>query len=311
MVRDKKITECGTLGLKVIPCYNQNMSSIFFALISLIGWGTGDIFTTSASRRIGSYNASFYGYFFGFILSSIYIPFALDQISAYTIPLIALTIFLSVIQLLSFLSYNEALKIGNSSLVGTIAGAFTSLVVVLSILFLGERLLPDQLISISVIIVGLILSSLNLSDLKNKRSIINKGTTLALVAMIGWGIYFTFIKVPIEKAGFFWPTYTTAMVGTLSFLIIGLRRIKFPTLGYKDGFLATFLSGLLLTVGSFGFNIGLSKGLASIVAPIAGAYPALFALLSSIIFRDPITKQQKIGMIITLVGIVLLAYFSK
>lgn len=66
-----------------------------------------------------------------------------------------------------------------------------------------------------------------------------------------------------------------------------------------------------MTIGSFGFNFGIEKGLSAIVAPIAGAYPALFALLAFIIFKDPITNQQKIGMIITLCGIILLAYFSR
>lgn len=71
------------------------------------------------------------------------------------------------------------------------------------------------------------------------------------------------------------------------------------------------MSGLLLTAGSFAFNFAVGQGLSSVVASIAGAYPALFALLASIIFKDPITRQQKSGMIITLLGIILLAYFSQ
>lgn len=120
------------------------MVAIFFAIISLLGWGIGDVFTTSATRKIGSFNASFYGYFFGLVLATLYVPFALDSLINFSLPLIVLTAILAVAQLLAFFAYNEGLKIGNSSLVGTIAGAFTSVVVILSILFLGETLLMPQ-----------------------------------------------------------------------------------------------------------------------------------------------------------------------
>ena len=287
------------------------MIAIIFAFISLLGWGVGDVFTTSASRKIGSYNSSFYGYLFGLLLASFYIPFALDSLGDFSLSMVLLTTVLAISQILAFFAYNEGLKTGNSSIVGTIAGAFTSFVVILSLIFLGERLSIQQLISIVIFFVGLFLSSINFSDLKNRKSIINRGTMLALFAMVGWAIYFTFIKIPVHEAGFFWPTYLTSFVGTLFFIIFGLKRIKMPKQKYKTGFIAVFLSGTLLTLGTFAYNFAITKGLSSIVAPIAGAYPALFALLAFIVFKDPITNQQKLGMIITLIGIILLAYFSR
>src|SRR5437762_10074608 len=53
------------------------MIPIIFALIALLGWGVGDIFTTFGSRKMGSYNSTFYGYLFGGLFSALYIPFAL------------------------------------------------------------------------------------------------------------------------------------------------------------------------------------------------------------------------------------------
>jgi uncharacterized membrane protein len=52
-------------------------------------------------------------------------------------------------------------------------------------------------------------------------------------------------------------------------------------------------------------------GAAAIVAPIAGAYPTLFVFLSRFVFKDRLTKQQGFGIVVTLVGIVLLAFFSR
>lgn len=286
------------------------MFAILFAIISFLGWGVGDVFTTIATRKLGSFNASFYGYFVGLIFALIYIPFALKEISNFSMQMIFLTILLSLIQIGAFFAYNEGLKIGNSSLVGTIGGAFTSLVVIFSLLFLKETLDTQQVVAIVIIFIGLILSTIHFSALKNKNAIINKGTMYALIAMLGWAIYFTFIKLPVRQAGFFWPSLLTNIVGTVFFILIGLKRIKLPKLTHKGGFIAVTLEGLLLTLGSFAFNLAIENGPSSIVAPISGAYPALFALLAYIIFKDPITHQQKFGMVITLCGILLLAYFS-
>jgi drug/metabolite transporter (DMT)-like permease len=286
------------------------MSAIIFAFVTFLTWGSGDIFTTIASRKMGAYSASFYGYFFGFLPATLYIPFALSNLHSFSLPMVFLTIFLAIIQLIAFYAYNVGLKISNASLVGTISGSFTAMVVILSVLFLGERLLFQQVIAIVIIIVGLFFASINLSDIKNKKSFFNKGVLYAFIAMIGWAIYFTFIKIPIKEAGTFFPTYLTDVVGTLAYLVFGLRKIKIPKITTKSGFPAALMSGLLLTGGSFAFNFAIGQGLSSVVASIAGAYPALFALLASLVFKDPITRQQKSGMVVTLMGIVLLAYFS-
>jgi drug/metabolite transporter (DMT)-like permease len=287
------------------------MLAIISALVSFLGWGIGDIFNTIATRKIGSFNASFYGYSVGLVLSIFYIPFALNTLHFVNLKLILLTSFLTLLQVVAFFAYNEGLKIGSASLVGTIAGSFTSLVVIFSLIFFGEKLVLTQIYAIIVTFLGLLLSSIHFSDFRNKKALVNKGNIMAFIAMLGWSIYFTFIKIPVREAGFFWPTLITNIVGTLVFLIIGLHRIKWPALPLQKGFVAVITSGLLLTIGSFGFNFAIGNGLSSIVAPIAGAYPALFALLAYIIFKDPITNQQKIGMILTLCGIILLAYFSR
>lgn len=55
------------------------MLPIIFALVALLGWGVGDVFVTFATRKIGAYSSSFYGYFFGLLVASLYIPFALTD----------------------------------------------------------------------------------------------------------------------------------------------------------------------------------------------------------------------------------------
>ena len=64
-------------------------------------------------------------------------------------------------------------------------------------------------------------------------------------------------------------------------------------------------------MGTITFNYAISNGAnIAIIAPIASAYPTLYVLLAFLIFKDKITKQQILGIIITLAGIVSLAALS-
>lgn len=288
------------------------MIALLFSFITFLTWGTGDIFTTIASRKLGSYNASFYGYAFGLLFIFFFLPSAFHDAKNFHLSTVLLTTLLAIVQLVGFFSYNEGLKVGSASLVGTIAGAFPALIVILSVIFFGERLTLQQIVSVIVIFSGLLLASVHMKDLKKRHAILNRGNLFAFIAMIGWAIYFTFIKIPVKESGFFWPSFMTDIVGTFVFLLFGLKRIKLPkrTIKFQSGFFAAFMEGLLLTSGTYAYNFAIGQGLTSIVAAITGAYPALFALLAYIIFKDPITHQQKFGMFVILLGIILLAYFN-
>ena len=62
----------------------------------------------------------------------------------------------------------------------------------------------------------------------------------------------------------------------------------------------------LSTAANLGYNIGISSGYTSIVAPIAASYPVLFVILSSWYFREPLFRRQVVGIATSLVGIVAL-----
>ena len=65
------------------------------------------------------------------------------------------------------------------------------------------------------------------------------------------------------------------------------------------------------SMGNFAYNLGLSHGYATIIAPIAGSYPTLFVILSYLVFKQKLTRQQLLGVIVSLIGIVALSIFSQ
>lgn len=287
------------------------MPAILFALISYFSWAFGDIFGTVATRKLGAYSSTFWSSILSVIIFALYAPFAPGNLSNLTPDLLVLNILLGILLWVSVITFSIALIIENPSLVATISGSFIAVTVILSIIFLNQTLIVPQILSTLVIFTGLILSSLNIRDLRNRKKIMTRGVILSLITMFIWGIYFTFITIPVRELSWFWPNVIAiSLFPVLTFLYMIIRRIKFYPPTFKNALPFTFFGVFLVRIAEFNYNFAISKGLTAVVAPIAGSYPTLYVVLAFLIFKDKITKQQVLGITTTLVGIVLLSFFS-
>jgi drug/metabolite transporter (DMT)-like permease len=286
------------------------MEAIFFALISFLCWGTGDIFATIVSRKLGSYSANIWASVFKLIVFSVYIPFAISSLSQLTLESTGMIAVLSIVLAVANLSYNEGLRIANPSLVATISGSFIAVVVILSLIFLKESVTTYQILSIIVIFFGTLLSTLDVKQLRKGIMKSGRGIILATVTMLLWGVYFTFIKIPVNEVGWFWPTYLSALSFPFVVLFAKFRKSKMPNPNYDKCLLPFLLMVLITGIAEFSYNSAIDTGMTAVVAPIAGSYPVLLAILAYFIFRDPITRQQKIGIAISLLGIVSLSFMT-
>jgi len=209
---------------------------------------------------------------------------------------------------------NEAFTRSSASLVGIIIQSFPAVVLILSALIFKDGITPKQIGWIVIIFLGVFLCTVDFNDIKKKRLFADKGIRLALLSAVIFSIYFTFLRVFQNQYGWFWSNYISFM--TFPVVIILVKRLftikeKLVIPHQKMILLAAFLSAFLLRSGDIALNVGVGSGLAAIVTPIASAAPTLFILISSLIFKDPVTKQQKIGIAVSLVGIILLSFFSK
>lgn len=283
------------------------MLTIAFALLTTIGWGTSDIFGTIASKRIGAFKTTFWVTALCVPILSLLAPFYLFDLHGNVTAAVTLSALLGVLITFTYLSFTEALRIGDPSIVGTIAGSFVGLVVILSILFLGSSVSIPQILAIAIIVCGLTLTSLDLDRLKKRQFRPDRSIVLAFLAMLGWAIYFTFIKIPVEQIGWFWPEYISAVSGLICVLLIGAKRASLHRSKIGYAIMPSLGAAALGVMGSLAYNLALVRGSTAIIAPIAGSYPVLFVLLSYWVFKQTVTRSQKLGMIVTLAGIVGLA----
>jgi drug/metabolite transporter (DMT)-like permease len=69
---------------------------------------------------------------------------------------------------------------------------------------------------------------------------------------------------------------------------------------------------VLLVIGDLGYNASLNLGgSVVVVGTVAGSYAALSTFLAYKLYQEPLNKKQKIGILITITGIILTAYFSS
>ncbi len=286
------------------------MPAVFFALISYFAWGFGVFMEAIVARKIKPYSLIFWSYVISLIIMSFYAPFALSDLKHLTVGTFILIIVLSFQALfLGAIFYYEALRIGNRALVGTIASSFPLVSVILSVIFLGERVNSQQLAAIIVIFLGLFLSITNFKTI-NPKNIFSKASLLAFFTMLSWGIYIAFIKIPVKEVGWFWPIYLYYFIFPIPFIFLKLKKLplEMPT---KNNLLVLIIGSIMLVrVAELSYSFAISKGSVAIIAPIAGANPTLFVILAFLFFKDPITRQQILGIVTTLVGIVLLSIFS-
>lgn len=131
---------------------------------------------------------------------------------------------------------------------------------------------------------------------------------LLIGATVFWGLNFHLAKIMLEHVAFieagFWRYFIG--VGILFFMTFqSLRKLKMTEV--RKG-----LKGLLLVgfIGLFGFNffffLGLRFTSALNASLIVSLNPASTLLMSYLILKTPISRQQKIGMCIALLGVIYL-----
>ena len=284
------------------------MNPLFLALASYLCWGSGDIFGTISSRKLGAYSTTLWMNFIGLVLFSLYIPFALDDLRNLTLPLFIYSLILGVLFFAGELAFNEATRSSNASLAGTIAASYTAVTVLLSVLIFHESITLTQVIPIVVIFGGIVLCNIDLAELKQTRNPFTRGTLLAVLAMFLWGGYFALLKPIVKHIGPFWPTYFVFLLLPFLFLIMRAQGIRLESIRKNKALVPIAIAALLLRGGDMIFNAAIRSGHTATIAPIAGSYPTLFVILAFLVFKDPITKQQRLGLAITLAGVVALSF---
>jgi drug/metabolite transporter (DMT)-like permease len=283
---------------------------IFLALLAHLSYAGNDLTGALGSRLLSAARMALYAWLCGLVLILLSAPFLFRGTISLQ-PLIV-NVILAFLMAIAYPTFLYTLQHGNATINGVIAGTFPIWVVILSLIFFDETLFLSQTVAIVIIFIGAILSSLHLTNKTRLHNLFSKYSLLALLVSVLWGIYFAFIRYPIEQYGWFEASAITQLAATAFSVVLLLPLVRHAQpLKFKISQLKwPLLNGATGFSGGLAYNLALTLGASSIVAPIAGSYPGLYAVASYYVFKETLTKIQLTGVILVLLGVIMLSLVS-
>lgn len=165
----------------------------------------------------------------------------------------------------------------------------------------GERPSPLQLAGVAIALAGVVLASRERTELGARLA---AGVELALVAALGFGLYYVFIDRASEH-GALWAVTTSR--GTATLLALGAAAVvgsarpparMLPRL-CLIGFFDVGANGMLA--------LALTHGLVSLVSVLSSLYPVTTVLLARAVLSERVARAQALGVALALGGAALIS----
>jgi len=192
--------------------------AIVFALGAFFLWGLADVFAALSSRKVGNIATFVVIQLVGLILFALLFPFFAGTFESFYF---FIAFILAVVDSLGLIFFYKAFEEGNVSLNGTIAGSFGLVTVIIALVFFGETLSILAEAGILLVFVGLVMATLKFKELLQNnlaKSFSDRGVIFALLTMLCWGVYFGFLRIPVEKIGWYWTMLPLSFM--LPFIIV-------------------------------------------------------------------------------------------
>ena len=212
---------------------------------------------------------------------------------------------ISLIQPLGGIFFLMGMRTGSVMLTGVIGGSFPLITVLLAYGLFGERLTPVQIAATLLVLIGIILASATQVPTKLSKHKVATGTLYAIGACVAWGVYFALVRIPVQQVGWYTTQLVSPLIGMVITAAIATWFVKDKKIFKRPKpFVLVIVTALAVTLASLAYNYAITGSKTSLVAPIAGSSPALFAVIAYLVFREKLQKHQWLGVVLTVVGVV-------
>ena len=288
--------------------------SIISGLVAMFSWGIADFIQSKVVRQMGSYKTMYIGNIVWIIFV---LPLAFFISLKISITNLILLFVGSVMQVFAIYNFYQSMKIGEVSIVTPISGSYSIITVLMLLLLLGQKLNLMTISAIFILIIGIILTSTDLKKIKHIHTV--KGVKEAVIALLMWGSYFFFVEVVAKDITFFlhFPAtdgltvffYSGVFIGfsSLIFSILHKGQTKLRDLKKNNIFWFVLVAQLIYTVAWAVINYGVSVGNTALITTISSLYPAITVILALIFYKEKLVLNQKIGILIILIGLILIS----
>ncbi len=208
----------------------------------------------------------------------------------------------------AYVSYYESLKHGKVSIVGTIAGAYAPLTVVLAIVFLGESMTLGEAAGVVLVVAAMLVFTYSAGDDGNgARRTEMLGMAFAVMSLFFWGVSAAMAKSVIGRIG------DTNFIGVYALVCpaiwlaywLGATRASFEKPESNKWLLE--LSLLFFAAGGITLYLAIDFGSVSIVSPVTNLYPILTIAVAKMRLKEKLSARQMCALAMLTVAIPLLS----
>jgi drug/metabolite transporter (DMT)-like permease len=271
--------------------------ALALALGASLAWGVADFVGPFVSRTLGALRVLFWAQIGGVAAIGIAVA-ARDRGPAGWAVLFACVA--SIAGMLGLFAYYRGMRDGAMSVVAPIAGVSAVIPVIYGIAT-GDHPSAIQIVGVACALVGVGLASIEHHEGSRR---IAAGVGLALLAALGFGIYFPFMHAA-GKVDFWW----TALVFRSTALLLVAAVVAGAGVSVRLGprwIAVAALVGIGDTLGNVLFAAASGRGLVSLTSVLASLYPIVTVVLAAAVVGERVARLQRAGIVLTLAGVVLI-----
>lgn len=202
--------------------------------------------------------------------------------------------------------YLRALAIGPMGVAAPLAGVTGAVLPVATGLAGGDR--PGALAYLGIA-VGLGAVALAAGDdlraLRRTGSVVGRGTVLALISGVGFGVFFVAMDASPTESGL-WPLLAARVV-SLALLVAALRIRRSALPSDRSAVGLAIASGVLDMTANALFLAATRTGLLSLTALLSSLYPVVVAALAAVVLRERLDRVQLAGIALALGAVAMIA----
>ena len=283
-----------------------------------LSWGTMDVASALASRRLGSLKVTA-----GIQVVSAVLLVALAFGLGTALPsdplVLVMAGLLGIVGAGAYLSYFTGLRIGPISLVSGVVAAYGGLTVVLAVLVRGESLTAVQALGAAVATLGVVLTAVAFDGGIRATRLAGPGVIFAVIALLLFAVMTVGLAEAIERSGWLEVLVVSRIVNAVVSIgaVVVLTLLAHPRLRAlvqvdtiavaRTSWAIVLIAGVLDVVGLIVFAIGLEQAETWLVGLVSSFGPAFTILIAVLFLGERLRRVQWLGLVGVGLGMVLIA----
>jgi drug/metabolite transporter (DMT)-like permease len=283
-----------------------------------LSWGTMDVASALASRRLGSLKVTA-----GIQIVSAVLLVALTFGLGTALPsdplVLAMAGLLGIVGAGAYLSYFTGLRIGPISLVSGVVAAYGGLTVVLAVLVRGESLTSVQALGAAVATLGVVLTAVAFDGGIRGTRLAGPGVIFAVMALLLFAVMTVGLAEAIERSGWLEVLVVSRIVNAVVSIgaVVVLTSLAHPRLRAlvqvdtiavaRTSWAIVLIAGVLDVTGLIVFAIGLEQAETWLVGLVSSFGPAFTILIAVLFLGERLQRVQWLGLLGVALGMVLIA----